>query len=257
MAIKLGPGKKGPVQKGRNFVWSQKQQTSFDKTLAPGTRAKKKYKAKRVSVLEVGAGHKPRGIFAQALKALRIRKGRTFEASDIEIKATETAQIFGLSKIPKNASVLKMCSLEHLTQTKPASKDIIFGSYFLNGLIAEKSQAEGVQKLFTFFREIKRVLKPRGRCILIADVANVEDLSRLAKSFELKVYIAPVTKEQASRNTSEWLEYMMKKEGRNDFLRQRVASGDVTEERIAADVRKYGLREAQELLKPQILVVSK
>lgn len=40
MAISLGPGKKRPIQKGRNFVWTQQQQRYFDRQLRKFTRQK-------------------------------------------------------------------------------------------------------------------------------------------------------------------------------------------------------------------------
>jgi hypothetical protein len=147
----------------------------------------KQRKPKRVSVMELGAGNQPYGIVGHAKRALKKRFGRTFEASD-PLANPNIFRVMGLSKMPHNAKVLKQCSLKHLRETSAASKDVIFGSYFLSAFVMQhpKGHVVGAQECINLFKEIKRVLKKNGRAIFIVDLMGSRDYVTVAKELGLR-----------------------------------------------------------------------
>lgn len=174
---------------------------------------------KRVSVLEVGAGHKPIGVIGQAMRAQRKRQGREFVASDINLNLSETLRAFGLRNVPSNAKVLKECSLKTLKAQPDKSRDVIFGGFFFNGLITStKSSGEYLLKVNEFFHDAKRVLKPNGRLIFVAHHSEAFLIKNGVKSVGFTAHIIPFNERMIQNSSSEWVEKTTTKEGLTDFF---------------------------------------
>ena len=123
---------------------------------------------KRVSLFEAGAGEVPFGLLGQALKAERKRRGRQFTAVDMKLNATEALRQRGLREAPKNLKLVKNCVVNELKKLPSSSQDIVFESYFLNCYSTRKGSDSYVfEKVAEYLNEAKRVLKPKGRIILI------------------------------------------------------------------------------------------
>ena len=174
---------------------------------------------KRVSVLEVGAGHKPLGVIGQAMRAQRKRQGREFVASDINLNFSETLRAFGLRDVPLNAKLLKECSLKTLKAQPDKSRDIIFGGFFFNGLITStKSSEEYLLKVNEFFHNAKRVLKPNGRLIFVAHHSEAFLIKNGVKSVGFTAHIIPFNERMIQNSFSEWVEKTTTKEGLGKFF---------------------------------------
>jgi tRNA1(Val) A37 N6-methylase TrmN6 len=215
--------------------------------------------AKRVSVLELGAGKEPLGLIGQARRALIKRKGRKFEASDKETKK-EVFRSFGLSKIPENAKILRQCSLKHLKKTKTASQDIIFGSYFLYSFGFEEARKKGIKiafkKMEQIMKEIKRVLKKGGRAIFIIDLKGSEKVIDLAQRNGFKIHFTKF-KFSPDKIYSKWIEERRTKEGRQDIIQANIRLGITNTNQLNQEVHEHGVKEKSDLLQPQVLIIRK
>lgn len=212
---------------------------------------------KRLELIEVGAGDKPIGIVGQGLRALRKRRGRTFVASDILAKPEETFRALGVKELA-NTSILRECSIQTLKRYKPESKDVIFGAYFLNGLLKFGETRETIgQKISSFFTEVKRVLKKNGRLIIVGDLMTADSYERFGKSIGLKMHRIPISDDTARMAGSEWMNHMSNPSKRLAILLKNVQEGQATRELYETEAKKLGLKSIDELARPFYFIFRK
>lgn len=220
----------------------------------------KKYVAKRVSLLEIGAGHKPTGIVLQALHALRERVGRSFIASDIVASKEATLRNLGISDIPSNAKILTECSIKTLKEIDPKSQDIVFSSYFLNGYIRQQ-RISGPKNVYGAFKEFielsKRALKDNGRIVIVGDLMNMHALKMVGRELGLKAYTRRLTNIEILGSNSEWVGKMSTKKGREDMINEGISNGDYTSSQATKFAQILKLKNRDELLYPSVIILRK
>ncbi|MFA6269089.1 MAG: class I SAM-dependent methyltransferase [archaeon] len=214
---------------------------------------------KRVSVFEAGAGKEPLGIITQALRATRKRPGRSFVASDIEARK-EIFRDFGLRKMLPNAKILKGDSLEHLAKEKTASRDVVFGSYFIASFINKAKREKGVMGAMSevrgLFSQLHRVLKPNGRAIFIIDLQASDKLKAIAPIAGFRANLFRF-KPRENVEYSDWIMKRLTKSGREELMETNLEQKVVTPEVVAEEMKTYGVTSADELCYPYVLVLRK
>jgi len=213
---------------------------------------------KRVSLLEVGSGINPYGIVSQARRAEKKRIGRKFIGSDTHLNLTQALRAFGLRELPKNAKVLKECSIKTLKAQPNKSLDIVFGSFFLNGVVTEsKSKVDSVKSYKEFFGNAKRVLKPNGRLILVMHWIEALNYVEGAKVFGFSSHLLPVSEKMVENSTSEWIQGMSTKNGRERLLKHNENNHDTS---FVQKSQNFALNKglsADEAAKPMIVIMRK
>lgn len=142
---------------------------------------------------------------------------------------------FNLSEVPKNAKILKECSLKTLKNTPSNSQDIVFGSYFINGLKTNKQIDHKLSKeqelieisrgIASFFNESLRVMKPKGRIVLIAHLGEQHIVKMAAQQFGLKFYSRKLTQREIENSFSEWINNSGNPKGKEEMLFGHMLSG--------------------------------
>jgi hypothetical protein len=218
-----------------------------------------KRKPKRVSVLELGAGHEPHGVIGQAKKALRKRFGRRFEASDEYARVESTFRAMGLSKLPHNAKIMKQCSIEHLKNAKPGSFDVIYSSFFIRNQLHQfgNNTTRWESEFVKFFKLAARAMKPGGRLVLLEEYIDNVKHADLAKRAGLKTHIVEPNEERLSLQDSEWVNMRLLRANRKNYLEHFLGNGTVTQQEVEKTMRAYGLKHPEDIYLPSFLIARK
>jgi hypothetical protein len=217
----------------------------------------KQRKPKRVSVLELGAGDKPYGIIGQAKRALKKRWGRTFEASDLVALPEVTFREFGLREMPKNAKVMRQCSIKHLNATPANSMDIVFGGYFLNGVRNSEGRKFDFEEKVDIIKGIKRVLKKRGRLILVVDQGALELYREYARQSGFSIHVMPFKERHFEQSHAHFIERRSSPYERRQMINDWIRMGQETPSNLEREAAHLGLKNVEDLAYPQIVVMSK
>jgi len=212
---------------------------------------------KRVSVFELGAGEVAFSALGQALRKKRV--GRQFIATDIALRKEETLRQRGLREAPTNLKLIKNCSMKELKKLPNLSQDIVFESYFLNNYIglAARSGADAT-KLFTkFLKEVKRVLKPNGRLVIIQNVPLAQVMLSDAKKLNFKGHIVSLTEKQLTESMSEAIQKRSTLQKRQEIFDMDVLQDIRLYERSEENAKKFGLKDLADVRLPCALILRK
>jgi DNA modification methylase len=213
---------------------------------------------KRVSLFEAGAGKIPLGLIDLALKSKEKRRGRTFFASDIEFKKEEILRARGLRTIPSNLRLVNECSLKELKMLPKESMDIIFESYFLNKFMWDsKKRLFDVSKGAEYLSEAKRVLKPKGRMIMVISLGSLDFMVLFARQAGFRVFAKILSEEQTAKSPAEYIKKRSTLKGRNEIFEQDLANLPGAMESARFTTRKYPIRDLADVHLPVAMILRK
>jgi len=212
---------------------------------------------KRVSVFEAGAGDVPYGAIWHSNKAENIRKGRSFVATDIKLLLEEDLAKRG-QRVPSNLKLVRNCSVAELKKLPSASKDIIFESFFLNAY----SSVPGVNhylfdRVMSYLKQVKRVIKPSGRIIMIHGYASAEIFAQAARSIGLKSHIVILSQKMLSESLAVWIRKRATLEVRKEMLSDYVRENPTMQKYAEEFAKRKGLSEPADADLPVALILRK
>ena len=212
---------------------------------------------KRVSVMDMGAGEKPFGVIGQAQRALKKRQGRTFEASDIEALPEATFREFGLTEMPKNARIIRGCSIKELKAKPDASVDVVFAGYFFNAIKDAQGKYSSAEMRFQTLKEMHRVLTKNGRGILIVDQGAVPIYRMDSREANLTMHAIPFQERHFEQSMAKFIEARSTRHDRLSIITNWIINGAATREQLIKEANELGLKHIDELAYPIILVMRK
>jgi len=212
---------------------------------------------KRLKVFEAGAGRVPNGIIMQALRAQKKRVGRTFLATDLELRAEEVLRKQGANAPLHNLKLIRGCSFAELKKAPSASMDLIFDSFFVLSISIQRPPAQRMQTIVEYLTEAKRVLKPRGRIISIQGFFNANTVAQVAKSVGLRAHIVRLTPKQLASSSSEAIPLRSTQEKRKQIAQEDIVRNPFVKPYVDEWMKKNKVTDVSETNYPVAIVIRK
>jgi hypothetical protein len=252
MAIRLGAGKKRPIQKGRNFVRSGERLAELA-TVPNAKRRKPEF-----NIIEGGCDEFPHAFVERVLASSRKgKKHRRFLAVDKKNVDLDALFSYHGVKKPFNTESHMGDILKCLDKLPPNSQHVIFGSFLINNLAGSHDHAKQMAARAAFMKSAKRVLYPGGRLILVSSIADTLYYRHAAEIWGLKLHAIPIP--DALARTSPHAE--IRNRGDPAYRERWLDGGDFVEdnpkEAIDAAVKDAGVSNHADLYSPTIFILRK
>jgi ubiquinone/menaquinone biosynthesis C-methylase UbiE len=216
--------------------------------------------ARRVTpfrVFESGPGEIPCGAIGQALKSNRRGLNREFTAVDVALRAEEALRQRGLREAPRNLKLVRNCAVAEMMKLSPESQDIVFGSYFLNNYSTQYGEENRELRTIEYLHEAKRIIKPRGRIILIQDQLFAEGFAQTARRMGLKVSVVKLPPKLVEASTAEYIKYRRSEERRRELLEKDMKKKPAIARFFKEFVEQHKLKDPTEAYWPTAIIMRK
>ncbi|MFA6065303.1 MAG: hypothetical protein WC746_05665 [archaeon] len=212
---------------------------------------------KRLKVFEAGAGKHPNGIVNQALRSQKKRGGRTFLASDLELREEETLRRHSLSTSPENLKLVKGCSFAELKKAPSASMNLIFDSFFVLDISINRHPSQRMQTVAEYLNEAKRVLTPRGRIISIQGFFNANTVAQVAKSVGLRAHIVRLSPRQLETSSSDAIKLRSTQQKRMQIAIENISRDPFVKPYVEEWMKQNKAKDVSETNYPVAIVIRK